>query len=180
MLNDLEDIVLFASLAHKEQKMIEPEVPYLTHVIGVASNVLEAYYNGNQQFDLDYALKLAILHDVIEDTSIGYESIKKKFGEKIAKGVLALTKDENVDKIHRIEDAISRIKTCEKEVAIVKLADRTFNMRCTPICWDNAQCTMYLTDAKKILEELGYANEYLKRKLKERIKRYKLNDTKNQ
>ena len=62
MLENLEDIILFASVAHKNQMMMDPEVPYLTHLISVASNVLEAYHNGEEKFNLDYALKLAILH----------------------------------------------------------------------------------------------------------------------
>ena len=178
MLSDLEDIILFASLAHKNQKMVEPEVPYFTHVIGVASNVLEAYYNGKHPFDLDYALKLAILHDIIEDTEICYQNLENKYGERVAKGVLALTKNEEINKNFRIEEAISRIKLCDKEVAIVKLADRVFNMRSKPACWDKSQCERYYNDAKKIFYELGYANEYLKQKLKERIEWYNLNDKK--
>lgn len=176
MLEDLEDVILFAAQAHKNQKMIEPEVTYLAHLIGVASNVLEAYHNGEEKFDLNYALKVAILHDVIEDTNVCYENIEKRYGKRIADGVLALTKNEEISKEKRIQEALTRIKKCEKEVAIVKLADRTFNMRTTPLIWDNNQCQMYANDAQKIIDELGSCNAYLKNKLEERIKRYRLNE----
>jgi len=172
MLNDLEDVILFAALAHKEQKMVEPNVNYLAHVVGVASNVLEAYYNGDEEFDLNYALKLAILHDVIEDTDINYEKIEEIYGTRIADGVAALTKDELLEKSQRIKDAVRRIKKYDNEVAIVKLADRAFNMRCAPKSWDQNHCESYLKDAKIILEELGYSNKYLKSKLSGRIEKY--------
>lgn len=176
MIENLEDVILFASLAHKNQKMTDPDVPYLTHVMGVASNVLEAYYNGEEKFDLDYALKVAILHDTIEDTIVAYEDIEKRYGEEIAEGVLALSKNEEIEKAYRMDDCISRIKKCRKEVAIVKLADRTFNMRCRPATWDEEHCKKYNQEAKKIYDELAVTNEYLAKKLSERISRYLVND----
>lgn len=179
MIENLEDVILFASLAHRNQKMTDPDVPYLTHVIAVASNVLEAYYNGEEKFDLDYALKVAVLHDTIEDTIVSYDDIKKRYGEEIAEGVLALSKNEKIEKAYRMDDCISRIKQCRREVAIVKLADRTFNMRCKPANWDEGHCERYLEEAKKIYSELQDANEYLARKLSERISRYLENDREN-
>ena len=176
MINNLEDVVLFASLAHREQKMIDPDVPYLTHLIGVASNVLEAYYNGKQEFDLDYALKVAILHDVIEDTNYSYKDVEEKFGKNIADGVLALSKNDSIEKSLRMQDSVRRIKKCSKEVAIVKLADRTFNMRCKPSAWDKEHCSRYLLEARYIHDELGDNNEYLSKKLNERIKNYDRED----
>ena len=78
MLNNIEDVMMYASIAHKDQKMTEPTVPYLTHVFGVFLNVLEAYYNGKEKFDIDYAFKVAILHDTIEDTTTTYDDLKEK------------------------------------------------------------------------------------------------------
>lgn len=173
MISNLEDVVMFASMAHKNQKMIEPEVPYLTHVIGVASNVLEAYYNGKEEFDLDYALKLSILHDVIEDTEYSYDDIKDKFGDKIADGVLKLTKNESLKYELQIEDALTRIIQGEKEVKIVKLADRTYNMISSPSIWNDKKRTQYIKDANLIYEKLKDASKYLAKKLKNRIENYK-------
>ena len=98
MLNNIEDVMMYASIAHKDQKMTEPTVPYLTHVFGVFLNVLEAYYNGKEKFDIDFALKVAILHDTIEDTTTTYDDLKEKFGKDIADGVLALSKNEQIKK----------------------------------------------------------------------------------
>lgn len=179
MLENLEDVILFASLAHKNQKMVDPDVPYLTHIMGVSSNVLEAYYNGEEKFDLDYALKVAILHDTIEDTEVTFDDIAKRYGKGIAMGVFALSKDDNIEKSLQMDDCISKINESRKEVAIVKLADRTFNMRCRPNGWDNDHCKRYAIEAKKINDKLGRANEYLSKKLHERIVRYVSYDREN-
>ena len=40
----------------------------------------------------------AHLHDVIEDTEIGFEELETQFGQVVAEGVLALTKDPNLSK----------------------------------------------------------------------------------
>lgn len=172
MIENLEDVILFAANAHKEQKMFEPDVPYITHVFGVASNVLEAYYNGEEKFDLDYALKVAILHDTIEDTDVCYGMIAEKYGEEIATGVQALSKNPLVEKSDRMKDCMIRIKECKKEVAIVKLADRVFNMRCAPTSWNDEKLQKYLDEAQMICNDLGDVNKYLKEKLESRMNNY--------
>lgn len=172
MINNLEDVIMFASLAHEGQKMYEPNVSYLTHVVGVASNVLEAYHNGKEKFNLDYALKVAILHDTLEDTNTTYQDIYSKFGYDVAEGVKALTKNEEVEKEYRMMDSIKRIKECKKEVAIVKLADRTYNLRCAPKGWSKEKIEGYKKEGQVIYNELHLANEYLSNKLKERINNY--------
>ena len=172
VISNIEDVIMFASVAHKNQKMYDPDVPYLTHVFGVSSNVLEAYYNGEEEFDLNYALKVSILHDTIEDTSVTYDDICLKYGKDIADGVLALSKDEHVNKQEQMMDCIRRIKECKKEVAIVKLADRTFNMRSRPSGWSKEHCEKYLREAILIKNELGMYSHYLDNKLELRIKEY--------
>ena len=172
MIENLEDVILFAADAHKEQKMFEPDVPYITHVFGVASNVLEAYHNGEEKFDLDYALKVAILHDTIEDTDVCYGMLAEKYGDEVALGVQALSKNPSIEKSDRMKDCRVRIKECRKEVAIVKLADRVFNMRCAPASWNDEKLQKYLDEAQMICDELGSANKYLKEKLDNRMNSY--------
>ena len=172
MLTNLEDVILFASEAHKDQKMFEPEVPYVTHIVSVAENVLEAYLNGDEKFDLDYALKLALLHDTMEDTSVTYDILLAKYGKDIADGVRALSKDETLPKDEQMQHSLDNIKKCRKEVGIVKLADRTFNMYSKPKCWDENKYAFYLWEAKLILDNLKGYNKYLENKLSQRIENY--------
>ena len=172
MIKDLEEVLMFASIAHEGQKMFEPKVSYVTHIVGVASNVLEAYENGSKDFDLDYALKLALLHDTIEDTNVTYKDIEDKFGKDVAIGVSALTKNDSLDKSFKMADSINRIKLAKREVAIVKLADRIYNLRCAPSGWSKEKQEGYVKEGKLIYDELGFANEYLANKLLYRITHY--------
>ncbi len=175
MLENLEDIILFASVAHKNQMMMDPEVPYLTHLISVASNVLEAYHNGEEKFNLDYALKLAILHDTIEDTEVTYDMLEQRYGKDIAMGVLALSKNDSLPYNMQLEDSIERIKKAPREVAIVKLADRTYNLMIKPEKWSKEKWDNYLKESEYMLNEIGIANKYLEDKLQERISRNRTN-----
>lgn len=170
MLENLEDVILFASLAHKEQKMMDPEVPYLTHLISVAANVLEAYYNGEEKFDLDYALKLAILHDTIEDTAVTYEELEHRYGKEIAQGVMALSKNDNLPYQDRLHDSIDRINASSREVAIVKLSDRIYNLMIKPEKWSKEKWDNYLDESEYIVVQLGRCNKYLKEKLENRVR----------
>ncbi|MBR3891828.1 MAG: bifunctional (p)ppGpp synthetase/guanosine-3',5'-bis(diphosphate) 3'-pyrophosphohydrolase [Bacilli bacterium] len=175
MLENLEDIILFASVAHKNQMMMDPEVPYLTHLISVASNVLEAYHNGEEKFNLDYALKLAILHDTIEDTEVTYDILEQRYGKDIAMGVLALSKNDNLPYNMQLEDSIERIKKAPREVAIVKLSDRIYNLMIKPEKWSKEKWDNYLKESEYMLNEIGIANKYLEDKLQERISRNRTN-----
>ena len=61
------------------------------------------------------------------------DNIASEFCEKVAKGVKALTKNEEIEYNKQIEDVVQRIKQEPKEVAIVKMADRLFNLRDSPL-----------------------------------------------
>ena len=113
-----------------------------------------------------------MLHDTIEDTNVTYEMIENKFGKSIADGVSALTKNDSLDKSIKMMDSIERIKTNRKEVAIVKLADRVYNLRCAPKGWSKEKQIAYVEEGKVIYDELGFANKYLSNKLLERINNY--------
>ena len=47
-----------------------------------------------EEFDLDFAVQVALLHDIIEDTATTYDELAEHFGSKVADGVLALTKNK--------------------------------------------------------------------------------------
>lgn len=82
------------------------------------------------------ALIVALLHDTIEDTAVTYEEITEAFGEEIAKGVVALTKNTTLgDKSAQMEDSLQRIHAQPHWVWCVKLADRITNLTGVPSHW---------------------------------------------
>ncbi|MFD1292394.1 HD domain-containing protein [Lutibacter holmesii] len=163
----------FAGEKHKNQKMPGTNSNYLLHISNVAMEVLIAY-NEKQDFDIYLAIQLAILHDTIEDTDTELDELKKKFGEKVAIGVSALTKNENLpSKLEQMKDSLKRINKLTKEVAIVKLADRITNLQEPPYYWTNEKKTSYCKEAEIINQTLENKNNYLNQRLQTKIIDYR-------
>jgi GTP diphosphokinase / guanosine-3',5'-bis(diphosphate) 3'-diphosphatase len=117
----------FACEKHGEQRRSSGE-PYIVHPISVAALLAELH------LDLD-SIITGILHDTVEDTETSLEEIAAKFGKPVAELV------DGVTKISRITFRTSEEKQAENfrkmvvamakdlRVILVKLADRTHNMR---------------------------------------------------
>ncbi len=112
--------------------------PYLGHLFGVASLVIE--YGGTE----DQAIA-AFLHDLLEDTKITYPTLQEVFGQKVAdmvKGCTDATYAEKADE-KKVEDAARRramwiarkqdylnnltAKTIDNPSVLVALADKVNN-----------------------------------------------------
>lgn len=117
----------FSDAAHLGQYRHSGE-PYITHPVAVAE--LCATWR------LDAAsIMAALLHDVIEDTGCTKTDLVEKFGPKVAELVEGLTK---LDKLEFQSHAEAQAESFRKmfmamardvRVILVKLADRTHNMR---------------------------------------------------
>ena len=168
----IQKALMFASVKHKEQKMGRPpvEIPYATHFIGVALTAIN--YTYNQDIDKTFLLTLALLHDTIEDTNATYQELLTEFGKSVADGVLALSRNESIAYENQIADCVHRIKSQPKEVAIVKMADRMFNMRERYKFWSIEKQDNYKAEGQMICDELGYASQSMKQALQETINAY--------
>jgi (p)ppGpp synthase/HD superfamily hydrolase len=177
-IDEIQQVWQLASGLHKGQTYGGPNegerVEYLNHIGGVVLEVLNAIHY-SEGMNADLAIKCAMLHDTIEDTPITYESVKELFGQAVADGVLALSKDENVtDRLTKMTDSLERIKKQPAEIGAVKLADRIHNLYAPPFYWSNEQKENYLQEAGIILQELGAANQYLADRLKSKIAAYRM------
>nr|WP_238482835.1 HD domain-containing protein [Lederbergia galactosidilytica] len=134
----------FAEEAHDGQKRATGE-PYITHPIAVCE-ILLAYHA-----DITTLIS-ALLHDVVEDTSVPILEIDRRFGERVAEIVEGLTKVEK-GKVRKEEySAINTEKLLfasvkDIRVAAVKIADRLHNMRTLAV--------------KRVEKKVPYANETL-------------------
>lgn len=164
----------FAGEKHAFQKVTGTESNYLLHLSNVAMEILIAYaYKSN--FNIDLALPIAVLHDTLEDTNATLEELKTEFGERVANGVSALTKNEALlSKQERMIDSLERVNRLEKEVGMVKLADRITNLQVPPKHWSKEKIQAYWQEAMVIDELLPNKNEYLNNRLKEKIKAYEV------
>ncbi|OJJ22294.1 hypothetical protein BKI52_06320 [marine bacterium AO1-C] len=166
-------VIDFAGEAHKTQKVPGSEIPYVTHVVRVANEVLLAWTQSNTKFDIDYAIACALLHDTIEDTSVTFDQVTQVFGEEVALGVLALTKNESLPtKEAQMKDSLERILKERMEVRVVKMCDRIDNLSEPPHYWDEAKKRRYQQEARLILDTLGGVNQWVEARLGEKIEAY--------
>jgi guanosine-3',5'-bis(diphosphate) 3'-pyrophosphohydrolase len=164
--------IRFAGAAHGHQRFPgTQQTSYMVHVAMVTAEITFAGYQ-TPQFNWDLAIGCALLHDVVEDTSVSLEDIRFKFGDKIADGVAALTKNNALPKPQQMKDSLQRIKNQPVEVWAVKLADRICNLQEPPSHWSMEKRKLYLLEAQVILDALGAGNAILKARLMEKMENY--------
>lgn len=162
----------FAANAHHGQKIPASDLPYLLHVTQVYTELLPLL-SLEPNLHHEQMLLCALLHDTIEDTEATFAQVEKEFGENVAKGVQALSKNPDLPKAVRMEDSLARIVKQGKEVRIVKMADRIVNLKAPPYYWDTAKRQRYRQEAQLILEKLGGGIcHYIEQRLAEKIEDY--------
>ncbi len=119
----------FALDAHKGVRRKSGE-PYIYHPLEVARISAAEIGLGKT------SIICALLHDVVEDTEYTLEDIEKNFGQKVAQIIDGLTKiaSINLDKDNASIQAENFKKmlltlSADVRVILIKLADRTHNMR---------------------------------------------------
>lgn len=122
-----EQALVFAAQLHKGQRRKGSESPYVSHLLAVASLVLE---NGG---DEDEAIA-ALLHDAIEDQggSATREEIHRRFGDRVTEIVDGCTDSETIPKPsweQRKQTYLEHLKTAPPSVRLVSAADKIHNAR---------------------------------------------------
>jgi GTP pyrophosphokinase len=118
---------LFAAEKHSGQTRKASTIPYIAHLMGVASLVLEA--GGDE--DLAIA---ALLHDVVEDCGGApmLKEVRRRFGSRVAKVVEGCTDADTDPKPpwrDRKEKYIRHLKTADADTRLVSAADKLNNVR---------------------------------------------------
>ena len=161
----------FAAEAHNGQLLPDTTLPYIVHPGMVCMEVMAAL-QAEAGHEAELAVQCALLHDVLEDTTVTYETLQAEFGERVAQGVQALSKDKNLPKSEQMDDSLRRIRLQPREVWMVKLADRINNLRTPPSYWTEEKKAQYREEAIKILETLQDASPFLAGRLKDKIAGY--------
>src|ERR1035441_2651704 len=126
-LTALQQAFRFASKYHEGQTRDSGE-PYMAHP------VLVAHILADMRMDV-VAMETGLLHDVVEDTSVTVEQVRKEFGPEVARcvdGVTKLTKLDVFSAEDRQAESVRKMLLAMVEdirVILVKLADRIHNMR---------------------------------------------------
>ena len=169
-----QETIIFATAKHleKEQKVPGTNMPYVVHLSNVAMEIIIASFN-TDNFNLNFAIRVALLHDTIEDTATTFEELENKFGIEIATAVSALSKNSELKKEQQMQNSLMNIKKLQKEVWAVKLADRITNLQPPPSIWDAKKIMKYLDESRIILSELRDGNRFLASRLEAKIEEYK-------
>lgn len=122
----IEKAYAFASKAHLGHKRKNGE-PYINHCVETARTLID--------WKLDEStIAAGLLHDVVEDTPVTEEELKREFGEEISLLVDGVTKishvkyrghERQVENLRKMILAMAR----DLRVLLIKLADRLHNMR---------------------------------------------------
>src|SRR3989344_3981532 len=122
----IEKAYVFANKAHLGHKRKNGE-PYINHCIETARTLID--------WKLDEStIAAGLLHDVVEDTPVTEEELKKEFGEEISLLVNGVTKISHV-KYRGHERQVENLRKMilamaqDLRVLLIKLADRLHNMR---------------------------------------------------
>ena len=164
----------FAAEAHQGQLLPGTDLPYLTHIAQVMAEVQVALLSEPAETHESGELTVlcAILHDTIEDTDRTYAEIAAEFGQSVADGVDALSKNSDLSKDEAMSDSLNRIRLQPRAIWKVKLADRICNLQAPPHYWSREKALRYQVEARKILTALQDASPTLAARLSERIERY--------
>jgi (p)ppGpp synthase/HD superfamily hydrolase len=117
----------YAAEKHAGQTRKQTAVPYLSHLMAVASLVLEA--GGDE----DMAIA-ALLHDVVEDCGgmPRLREVRKQFGPRVAKIVEGCTDsfaEPKAEWMERKTNYLREVKHADGETRLVSAADKLHNVR---------------------------------------------------
>ncbi len=122
------EALVYATHLHANQmRKGDGKIPYITHLLGVASITLE--YGGNETQAI-----AALLHDAVEDQGgrAQLESIREKFGEAVALIVADCSDTFDTPKPpwrQRKENYIKHLTSASPDSLLVSCADKLYNAR---------------------------------------------------
>jgi len=117
----------FAAEKHAGQTRKASTIPYIAHLMGVASLVLEA--GGDEGLAI-----AALLHDVVEDCGGApmLKEVRRRFGARVAKVVDGCTDADSYPKPpwrERKEKYLSHLAAADSDTRLVSAADKLNNVR---------------------------------------------------
>ncbi len=123
----LQEAFTYASDLHANQKRKGTDIPYLSHLMGVASIVMV------QEGTEDETIA-ALLHDAVEDQGglPTLEEIRKRFGDEVARIVEGCTDADTIPKPEwreRKEKYLAHLREAGPSVRLVSAADKLYNVR---------------------------------------------------
>ena len=152
----------FAERAHANQKRKYTDEKYFSHCVAV-SDMIEEYLDTHMvDVSTTVAMSVAILHDVVEDTSFDHTDIKERFSDEIAMGVWFLTDTESFVGNRSLRKKLDRdrLSNAPEWVRLIKKFDIEHNSesieKYDPKFWE-----IFKRETDELLEAMGmHGDEY--------------------
>ena len=144
----------YAARKHRSQRRKGSDAnPYTNHPLGVAYLL----WDKGKVRDMN-TLTAAVLHDTVEDTETTLDELAEKFGHHVVAIVEEVTDDKSLPKARRKELQIEHAPHLRREAALIKLADKVYNVRDIlnnpPSEWQNSRKLEYLEWAQSVVSQL--------------------------
>ncbi|GAA5866371.1 hypothetical protein JCM1840_001290 [Sporobolomyces johnsonii] len=154
----------FASIAHASQRRKSRLSPaYIQHPLDVARR-LAAEGSSIAPNPPVAVLQAAMLHDVIEDTDVTEEELRREFGEEVTRIVLECSDDKNLTKEQRKQAQIDSAAHKSDAAKHVKLSDKLSNLTdlmsedARPAGWSVARVQEYFVWSKRVTDLCVHVN----------------------
>ena len=124
---ELQRAFAFAERSHEGQKRLTGE-DFISHPLAVATILAELHLDTT-------SVVAALLHDVVEDTSVSLDELQGEFGPDVGRIVDGLTKLDTIEFKSREQEQAENVRKMmvamagDIRVLLIKLADRLHNMR---------------------------------------------------
>ncbi len=162
------DAILFAAESHAGQLRKDGITPYVNHPLEVMHLLVHTGEINDHEI-----LIAAVLHDVVEDTSVTAQEITERFGENISKIVLELTDDKSLTKDERKKQQLYSADQLSDSAKLVRISDKICNvydiLYAPPGDWGIERRKDYLVWANAVVGKIRGANKNLETRFDELI-----------
>ncbi len=109
-----------AERAHEGQTRKEAPIPYISHPRAVAQMLKDHGFS-------DAVVAAALVHDVVEDTPVSLDDVRRELGEEVAELVEAVTYDDSLSWEEKREKYIEAVRQAPEGAKAISVADKIHN-----------------------------------------------------
>lgn len=120
----VEKAAAFAARSHEGAYRKGTKIPYIVHPLETA--VIVSVMASDEEL-----ICAALLHDVVEDTGVTEEELRREFGVRVTELVMEETEDKTKSWKERKSATIHHLEHASMECKILVLADKLSNLRST-------------------------------------------------
>jgi (p)ppGpp synthase/HD superfamily hydrolase len=117
------DACVFATRCHARQRRISDGASFIEHPLEVARLLRDAGCS-------EVVVAAGMLHDVVEDTGVGADELRERFGPEVADLVLAVTEDGRVPSYRQRKRLLrEQVRRAGDDAAVLFAADKISKIR---------------------------------------------------